>query len=220
MCEDRLIIWGASGHALVVADIVKRAGLYEIVGFVDDTGARCAGSDFCGGTVLGGREALGAAVREGVRYVIVAIGDCDARTRLADFALGIGLQLATAIHPSAVMAPDVSVGSGSVLAAGSVLCPSVSIADNVIINTCASIDHESRIEDGAHVGPGARLTGRVSVGRAAWIGAGAVVTPGVSIGARAHVGAGSLVLHDVPPGVVAYGSPARVVRERGALTDA
>ena len=32
----QLVIWGASGHALVVADIVRLQDAYQIVGFLDD----------------------------------------------------------------------------------------------------------------------------------------------------------------------------------------
>ena len=46
-----------------------------------------------------------------------------------------------------------------------------------------------------------------------WIGNRAVILPGVRIGAGAIVGAGSVVTHDVPPGTVVAGNPARIVRQ-------
>ena len=49
----------------------------------------------------------------------------------------------------------------------------------------------------------------------AWLGAGCVVLPGVTVGAGSVIGAGSVVTHDVPAGVVAVGSPCRVLREIG-----
>jgi maltose O-acetyltransferase len=48
-----------------------------------------------------------------------------------------------------------------------------------------------------------------------WLGGGAIVCPGVSIGEHTVVGAGAVVTRDLPAGVVAYGNPARVVREIG-----
>jgi len=44
--------------------------------------------------------------------------------------------------------------------------------------------------------------------------AGASIMPGVTVGEEAIVAAGSVVTKDVPPGVVAAGNPARVLRER------
>jgi maltose O-acetyltransferase len=48
-----------------------------------------------------------------------------------------------------------------------------------------------------------------------WLGGGVVVCPGVTIGEDTVVGAGAVVTRDLPPGVVAAGVPARVVREIG-----
>ncbi|NNF06841.1 MAG: N-acetyltransferase [Candidatus Eisenbacteria bacterium] len=50
------------------------------------------------------------------------------------------------------------------------------------------------------------------------VGANATILPGVRIGARSLIGAGSVVTQDIPPGVVAAGNPARVVRNIDELT--
>lgn len=46
-----------------------------------------------------------------------------------------------------------------------------------------------------------------------WLGGRVVVCPGVTIGRDTVVGAGSVVVRDLPPGVVAAGSPARPIRD-------
>jgi maltose O-acetyltransferase len=48
-----------------------------------------------------------------------------------------------------------------------------------------------------------------------WLGSGVVVCPGVTIGEDTVVGAGAVVTSDLPPGVVAAGVPARVLRDIG-----
>ena len=52
----------------------------------------------------------------------------------------------------------------------------------------------------------------VTIGHNVWLGAGVLVLPGVTIGDDTVVGAGSVVTRDLPPGVLAVGNPARVVR--------
>jgi maltose O-acetyltransferase len=53
----------------------------------------------------------------------------------------------------------------------------------------------------------------IVVGDNVWLGGGVIVCPGVTIGADTVVGAGSVVTRDLPAGVLAVGSPARVVRK-------
>lgn len=52
----------------------------------------------------------------------------------------------------------------------------------------------------------------ITIGDRCWLGAGVLVMPGVTIGAETVVGAGSVVTRDLPAGVLAVGSPARVAR--------
>ena len=52
-----------------------------------------------------------------------------------------------------------------------------------------------------------------------WLGYGVIVLSGVRIGKGAVVGAGAVVTRDVPPGAIAVGVPARVVKMRDALPE-
>lgn len=55
------------------------------------------------------------------------------------------------------------------------------------------------------------------VKRGASIGSGATLLCGITIGAGAIVGAGSVVTKDIPPGMIAAGNPARVLRPVDAV---
>lgn len=210
---DRVVIWGASGHALVVADILRLSGTYSLAGYLDSIQPRRRGEPFGDSVVLGGREQLQALRDSGVDYLALGVGDCRARLEIADVAVGAGFRLATAIHPSAVIAGNASVGEGSVLCAGSVVNPVARLGRAVIVNTGASVDHECVIGDGAHISPGVHLAGRVTVGMGTFVGVGSVARDGVSIGERCIIGAGAVVVNDIPGDVVAYGVPARVVEK-------
>lgn len=213
-----LAIWGAAGHAVVVADIVRLHGLYEIVAFVDEIDPNRHGDLFCGAPVLAARDPWPLLERYGHCHLIIAIGDCAARLRLSAAAEQRGYPLATVIHPGAIVASDVSIGGGSMIAAGAVVNPGARLGRSVIVNTGATIDHHCSIEDGAHVAPGAHLAGEVTIGRGAWVGIGAAVLGGVRVGAGAMVGAGAVVTHNLPDGVLAYGVPARI-RDRRRRED-
>ena len=55
----------------------------------------------------------------------------------------------------------------------------------------------------------------IRIGNGVWIGGGAIVLPGVTIGDGCVIGAGSVVTHDLPPGSLAIGNPARITRTLG-----
>src|SRR5688572_29861058 len=164
-----LVIWGTSGQALVVADIVRLGGAYEIVGFLDDVNLDRRGTEFSGATVLGGREQLAGLMAGGVSDVILAFGNCQSRLRLADEVRAAGFRLATVIHPRATVAADAAVGEGTVVAAGAVVNPAARIGDCVIVNTGATVDHHCVVHDGAHICPGVHIGGWATIGRAAWV---------------------------------------------------
>jgi maltose O-acetyltransferase len=55
----------------------------------------------------------------------------------------------------------------------------------------------------------------ITIGDNVWLGGGVIVCPGVTIGENTVVGAGAVVTRALPPGVLAVGNPARVVRTLG-----
>jgi len=211
MVKEHIVIWGASGHAMVVADIIRLRRKFSIYGFIDDINPDRKNEMFSRERILGGTEVLDT-LEKGVHRFIIAIGDCKARIEKARIIKQAGFDLISAIHPSSIIASDVLIGEGSVIAAGAVINPGCKIGDNVIINTSAVIDHECVINDGSHICPGANLAGNVTIGESSWIGIGSIIKEKIRIGNNSFIGAGSLVLKDIPDNVVAFGSPAKVMK--------
>ena len=81
------------------------------------------------------------------------------------------------------------------------------IAPNVCIS-CAghALDAEQRRS-------GVNTSAPITIGDDVWIGANSTILGGVSIGSGSVIGAGSVVTGDIPDGVVAVGSPCRVMRK-------
>ncbi len=208
--SQRLLIWGAGGHAKVVADLA-RAGGWEVIGFLDEAPQR-QGQQFYGTTILGGSRHLTETVADRTVQVVVAIGDNAARERCIEVARREGYTVPVLIHPAAVVSPTAHLEPGTVVMAGAIVQADTRIGVGGIINTGASVDHDCVLGRCVHVAPGARLTGQIEVGDLTLIGVGAVVIPRVRIGRCCTVGAGAVVIHEVLNGETVVGVPAIVVR--------
>lgn len=211
--KNKLVIWGASGHAKVVADIIKLADEYELVGFLDDINLKGAHTKLLNLPVFHGRKYLEILKKQGVKHLLFGFGDCMAKLRLSEWIIEEGFSLAKAIHPRSVIADGVVIAAGTVVMAGAVINAGAKIGRNVIINTSAVIEHDCVVQDCAHICPGALLGGDVKVGSAAWVGIGAVVKEKIWIGARSIVGAGSVVIDDISERSIVYGVPAKKKKE-------
>jgi sugar O-acyltransferase (sialic acid O-acetyltransferase NeuD family) len=210
MKSEKVLIYGASGHGKVIIDIVEQEGRYEIAGLLDDDPA-IQGQNFCRYPILGGFSLLNEGIHRDCK-LILAIGDNQARRRLWKKLKELGYELVCAIHPSAQIARDVSIGPGTVIMANTAVNSGTKVGENVIINTGATIDHDCVIEDYVHISPEAHLAGNVRVGELSHIGIGVSVVQGVKIGKGVIIGAGTVVIDDIPDNVTAVGVPAKVVK--------
>jgi len=208
-----LVIWGASGHAKVVADAASIGEDYQILGFLLDGLPSGTLSVFEGHPILGGRDKLPELRRAGSVKLIFGFADCKAKLHLSDLVTDADIEFATVVHPRAVLARNAIIGAGAFIAAGAVVNPGTVLGRHVILNTLASVDHDCVIEDAANICPGVHLAGNVTIGKGAWLGIGSVVKEKTKVGAASVIGAGAVVVNDIPAGVVAYGCPARVKGE-------
>lgn len=208
----RALILGAGGHGRVVLDILLQAARVTPVGFLDDN-ADVHGRRIDGVPVLGAIDDLPEiAQRMQCSGVVIAIGDNGVRRGLARQVDAAGIELLNAIHPSASLARNATLGRNVVVAAGVVVCAHCQVGDSVILNTGCIVDYQTMIGEGSHICPGVRIAGRVKVEPGVFVGIGATVIPKVTLGYESIVGAGSVVIDDVPPMATVIGVPARTIK--------
>lgn len=212
-----LVLWGASGHAKVLAECVEGLGYRVVALFDNDPGVS---SPLEGVTVhigwdgfLNWRQSW-----QGAVSFLIAIGGHKGAVRLEihERLEREGLVPISIVHPAAYVAGNVTIGEGGQVLANAAVGVEVRLGRQTIVNTSASVDHECVLGDGVHIAPGAILTGCVTVGDRSLVGAGAVVLPRVRIGRDVIIGAGSVVVRDIPDGTTVAGNPARVMRAEAA----
>ena len=194
-----MIIYGASGHGSVIADILKNTG-EVLITFWDDRLLEYYKTY----QVNHPKEIIPPDEK-----LIIGIGDNATRRRIAN--AYSPQDFGYAIHPTATIADTAAIGVGSVIMANAVINSDCTLGEHVIINTSASVDHDVVLESFVHISPNATLAGSVQVGEGTWIGAGSVIIQGVKIGAWVTVGAGAVVIKDIPDGVTVVGNPARII---------
>ena len=207
----RCIVLGGGGHARVLIDCMREAGLGDPEGILDTDATRW-GQSLDGVPILGGDDLLPQLREQGVSSFVVGLGstrDTSPRSRLFALALDQGLEPVTLRHPSAICSATVALGAGCQLLPGSIVNAGASVGANVIVNTGAIVEHDCVIGDHVHVASAATLGGNVIVGAGAHIGIGAVVRQSISIGERALVAAGAVVVSDVAAASTVVGVPAK-----------
>jgi sugar O-acyltransferase (sialic acid O-acetyltransferase NeuD family) len=215
-----VVIVGGSGHGKVVIDIVEQTGKFNVLGILDAQ-IPC-GQQVLGHPVIGYESELVTMIqKQQVEGLLVAVGDNWLRSKIFNSisALSSTIKFPSAVHPSAQVAKNVRLGPGTIVMAGCVINSDTSIGDFCILNTHCSVDHGCKLGDYVSFAPHSCAGGNVDVGDYTAVCLGANIIHGLKIGAHTVVGAGATVLNDLPSQVVAYGTPARVVRRR-AIGDA
>lgn len=204
-----LVIFGAGGHAVSVANVALSVG-YTVKHFVDKNKT---GLDLLGISIIGDIAELD----DLNSYCFgIAIGDNAARERIYNElqAKHANLDFPSLIHASATISSFTTIGDGTVVMPKAVVGPNSKVGRFCLVNTQASIDHDCVMLDFSSLAPGSVTGGAVQIGIRSAVSIGATIKHGLKIGNDSVVGANSYLNKDLPSNQVAYGTPAKQVRTR------
>lgn len=199
---NKLLLYGAGGHAKVIAEIAEYRGYTDICFFENDRTKE---------TMLGYPVVSSPDIKTNF---LIAIGNNTIRKKIAESLSSNFIKL---IHPQTNISKRSEVGVGTVIMAGVTINVETRIGKHCIINTNASVDHDCVLENYVHLSPNVALAGNVTVGEGTHVGIGACVIQGVKIGKWCTIGAGTVVIRDVPDGSTVVGNPARIIKHKEEL---
>jgi len=142
--------------------------------------------------------------------LLLAIGIPQIRREVAESLLAKGAEFLTLVHPTAIVAPTASIGSGSILCPYAIVSDASSAGRFVLLNYQSSLGHDAAAGNFAVLSPYAALGGGASIGEDVFMGMHSSVGPGKNVGARSKVSANSCALTDAPADSLVFGSPGRV----------
>ena len=208
-----LFIGGSTGF-LEIAELVRRinahSAKYEIIGIVDDNISLLKSK-------VGGVEIIGTLDRIHdfpEAQLVFAIGSHKTRFSRLDLLKRVNLpddRFESLIDPTALVYPDVKIGKGSIIHAGAIIGPSSELAAFSIVTFQAAIGPFCTIEKGAMITTKATVLTRAHIGSCAFIGAHSCIGENIRIGDGALIGMGTVIAHNIAPGSVVLGNPARTV---------
>jgi sugar O-acyltransferase (sialic acid O-acetyltransferase NeuD family) len=201
MKSNKIILYGASGHAKVISSIIEAMDRFVDIIF-DDNEKIINLNQY---RVLNGYDK---------RYnpnipIIISIGDNKIRKKISE---KISHPFTILIHPSSIIDKKVKIENGSVVFHNAIIQRDSIIGKHCIINTNASIDHDCILNDFVHISPSATLCGSVLIGEGTQIGAGATILPNVKIGKWCVIGAGAVITNDIPDYSLVVGVPGKIIK--------
>lgn len=205
-----VVILGSGEHAVVVIDILRAMGGFDIIGCIADD----SNPDrlVFGVPIIGPADDIEGLANKGYCAAIGVGGwsDNDERTRLFNRAIKNGVPLITAIHPGASVAPSAKIGTGSVIFPDTTVGVESVIGENVIMHVGARIGHQTYIGDHVLLSGGVTVGAGVTIKESAFVAIGATVVSKVTVGRNSMVSAGSAATSDVPDGARVRGVPAKI----------
>lgn len=215
--KKKIIIIGGLGNGSVIAAAIQDAnnrGFDEWVfhGYLNDR--EQTGSLIDGMPVVGKLSDAGKFVKEGY-YFINTIFRIDGQQERIEIFERLGIpedRLATFVHPTAYVAPNVVLGPGTVIMPNASLSPGTIFGKGALVMVNAIIGHNNVIGDHCHFAAQCCVGAYLTIGDGVHIGLNASIKENLIIGKNATLGMGAVLTKNVGENEIWVGNPAKFLR--------
>lgn len=210
-----ILIYGASGHAKMIVDIILKNNTHNLIGFIDSY--KPINEDVYGYKILGNLELLPSLIKKfDIQGIVIGIGNNSTRLHAYKNIIEIApdLEFVPIVHPSAILANDITIPEGTVVMPGAIVNADAKVGRFCLLNTKSSLGHDSIMSDFSSLASGATIGGNVEIGFCSSICLSASVAQNTTIGDYTTIGACSLVLKPVGNQKLAFGVPIHTIKDK------
>lgn len=210
-----VVILGGHGDGLVaaqvIADMAKAGEAIQLVGYLNDDENK--GATINGLPVLGKtKEWTSLGENYYFHACLLSVGKMEQRASLIE-SFGIPLhRWVTLIHPSAIIADNVYIGSANLITANAVFQPKSKLGNFCSVRSGANIGHDAALSDFCYVGPNATICGYGKMQKGSYLAPNAVLRDNTEMGKFSTLAAGSAAFKNIPEKSTWVGVPAKRVK--------
>jgi len=222
----KILIFGAGDGSreilrILINDINAITPTWEVLGFVDDVWIdyHCPEinkSEKGADAVIDGYSIFGLKYFNNSNniYGICGIMSPCLREKVITAEIeGRGFQLASIVHPNAIIADDFIENLGIVIYPNVSISYNVGVGRGVFINYNSVIGHDVTIGNYTTISPSSTINARSCIGNNCSIGSGATLIPNIKVEDNALVGAGSTIFSKVKTGTSVTDFPRKISKE-------
>lgn len=214
--KEKILIIGHGEHATMVVDNIEEQNVYEIMGYSTNDASKIHTRAY-GYPVICLDQDIPEVLKNTpeIKGYILGIGMSSGSMKLRHEIAAWMDNLTTAvniIHPAAIISKHAQIGNGNLIEAFTKVANGAIIGNHCIINSFSAVNHDQTIGNNVLIAGNVSMAGRS-------IGSNTIIADGASIGFKKNVGSnciigdGAVVTKDIPDNVIAFGSPAKIIRE-------
>ncbi len=215
MKETKVVIIGGTGDGCTILEMINQLASYgkpiKAVGFLNDE--LSVGFRIMDIPVLGNFYSWRHLSQD--IYFIPALHKVKQMPERVNKIVSLGIpkdRWTTLIHPTAIIADNVTPSYGSFIGPYVVIQPEVQLGAFLSIRSGVAISHDCKINDFVYLGPKSSLSGRCFLDRGVHISPNVSVANNISIGAYSVVSLNTAVRKSVPDYALVMGNPGRIVQ--------
>ncbi len=216
--SKKVLILGGEGNGGVIANAILDANKrgnneWVVVGYLND--GVPVGTIIDSFPVVGTiKNDLEKYVKEGYYFIIaiLRLDGVEERIKLIEELPIPNEQLATFVHPTAYIAPNVELGPGCVIMPMVAISSNTKLGKGCIAMVCSTIGHDNVIGDFCHIAAQACVGAFLNIGKGVHIGLNSTIREHITIADYATLGMGAVLTKNIGFKEIWAGMPAKFLR--------